>query len=456
MASDPRLAAILAAAPELTALGRWLDEQRRSTPERRDYLFLEGRPRFEPRREDVALVTPGVSVSRKGKDAVVIASVPAAPPVEIPVPSVPPAAAEKVIAAIDGTRTLLEARWAADVSSDVFARVLRATFGLVVVAPAAVQALEARLSSIEIVRYPTSPYAIERTYWENAADVRERATALGPELVSDDARFVEALRELHVVQILGAELDRFYRPASPATDGGIDPGAFHRGAPRLLDRGAGPSVFLDGLRVLAPAVGGTRAFAALSRSVDDVEAVGPRPIVDAGLSFGRVVSARGEGDETAKLWFIPPRPITEGHWAALAGALREAHAATDRSVAIAAAARFHARFVRLHPFRCANQSIAMNLANAVVTRVVGCGIPHLALDHLALRLRPDAYERVFARAVHAYAEPADSAGARLVAVRSRSRAALAFCDGLEKQADDAQVEEAIAARPDAAAWALLR
>lgn len=471
MSTSDRLARILASSPELASFSRWLEAQRRtvlagsgsasalaSAADRplRDYLFLEGRPRFEPRRDDVAVVAPGLSVTSKGKEAVVIFATAGAPPISLAVPGVQPRSVERLLAAIDGQRTLLEARWIAELPVDAAARILRATFGLVVFAPGAVSDLESRLSSVEIVRYPTSPYAVERTYWHNAADVRERAVTLRGELTRDVSSFVAALRELHVLQILGASLDSFYRPASPSTDGGVDPGSFYLAPPRILERDGSAAVFLDGLRVLAPAVGGTRAFAALCASVGDAEAArGPREIVDAGVAWGRVTLARGDGDDAAKLWFIPPRPIQDEHWAALCDALREAHAAPDRVTAIAAAARFHARFVRLHPFRCANQSIAMNLANQVVARVAGCGIPHLALDHLALRLAPAAYEEAFLRAVNVYAIDAPNSASHLTTVRSRSRAALGFCDSLDALSTDADVAAAIAARPEVAAWSLV-
>jgi hypothetical protein len=81
---------------------------------------------------------------------------------------------------------------------------------------------------------------------------------------------------------------------------------------------------------------------------------------------------------------------------------RDAVRRGERAAALSALATFHQRFVRLHPFRAGNQSLAMNVVNAVLRELQGAGIPHLVLDQLALRFDEGAYARLFARAVNAW------------------------------------------------------
>jgi hypothetical protein len=65
----------------------------------------------------------------------------------------------------------------------------------------------------------------------------------------------------------------------------------------------------------------------------------------------------------------------------------------------------------------------MNVVNWLLQRTLGVGMPHLMLDHLALRLSSYAYVRVFARAVAAYAGPgADLAQRYFSLSRKRARA----------------------------------
>ena len=65
-AIESRIAAVLGDAHELRAYERWLDEQRevRATS-RRDYLFSEDRPRFEPRKDDVVVPLPNLAAKKR-------------------------------------------------------------------------------------------------------------------------------------------------------------------------------------------------------------------------------------------------------------------------------------------------------------------------------------------------------------------------------------------------------
>jgi hypothetical protein len=105
--------------------------------------------------------------------------------------------------------------------------------------------------------------------------------------------------------------------------------------------------------------------------------------------------------------------------------------------------------VRLHPFHCANQSLAMNLVNAVLARARGAGTPHLLLDHLALRMSTDAYIEVFRRAVDGYALVEPDPARRLALLLERKRRSFAVIEQLSAGTASADVDA------DGARWALL-
>jgi hypothetical protein len=435
-----RRARIAAQPPELAAYQAWLAEQSRGGP--RDYLFVEERARFEPRKEDVVARAAELEVAERDGRVFVVS--PAAE-VALPVEGASAADVRRALAAIDGSRCLLELELD---TGPALRAVLRAAFGRLLFAPAAVGALEAQMSGIEITRFPTVPYGIVRAYWENMVAVRAHTPARVPDGL---AEFVALLCDLHVIALMGAELDSFYLPASPGSEHGAAPGALWLEAPRLLEGRDGP-LMLSGPRVNAALLGGEKYHAALYRSAGDGAALSrSEELHAAGVGWGRVVTARSEREQAPKPFFVPPRPILDAHLSALRTELAAAYEATERDEVVAAAARFHWCFVRLHPFRCANQSLAMNLVGAALSRVLGGSIPHLVLDHLALRLERSAYERVFARAASAFA-PVGEGGARLAAARAMNQRAYAFIDAVGRAGDDAAC---IAADPEGARAALV-
>jgi hypothetical protein len=161
----------------------------------------------------------------------------------------------------------------------------------------------------------------------------------------------------------------------------------------------------SGLRVNASPVGGARYHELLWHGVGDPEALGPRQQTDAGgLPWGRVVRARAAADAEAGDWFCPPRPLTPAHFDTLRHHLATARESSHACGRLRALAAFHQRFIQAHAFACGNQSLAMNLVNHVLSGALGAGIPHLILDHLALRASPEAYAELFARAVATYLE----------------------------------------------------
>ncbi|MBI4705831.1 MAG: hypothetical protein HY744_32460 [Deltaproteobacteria bacterium] len=452
-----RLRPILEAPHELAAYQRWLGEERRAAGERRDYLYAQERPRFEPRREDVVVALPGVRVQGRQGGVRLQCDEPAA---DVALPGVSRRDVERLLAAMDGRRCLLEVRWEAAVSPAALAAFLRSSFGLLVLAPRAVEALEARLAALEVSRFPSSPYGVERPYWENTIAVREHFTACMEPALASGAELLALLRELHVLALMGPSLQSFYRPASPVADRPVAPGALFLSPARLLRRPGAAAVFLDGPRVGAPLLGGEPYHRELCRSLGDPDALGAeRELELDGLPWGGVVTARSEKDERPGPWFIPPRPIRPEHFDWLARELGQAAAAAARAARpelVRAAARWHWGFVRLHPFHCANQSLAMNLVNAQLARSHGAGIPHLVLDQLALRLSAPAYEEAFRRATDAFLVAEPDPARRLSLLRQRWARASALVGRASAATGEADLGELCAADPEAARWALLR
>jgi hypothetical protein len=438
MGSDPigeRIRAVLDVPAELLEYERWLVDQRKADREERDYLFSEERARFEPRKDDVVVALSGLQ------------------PDQIDGGGVSHDAVARLLSLMDGQRCLLEVRLDAGIDQDVLSRFLRATFGRVVFAPDAVQALEKALPGVEITRFPSAPYSIERPYWENMVAVRQRFLGSQDALASA-SDFGCLLRELHVIAVMGARLDSFYKPASPVSDRIVAPGALFADPVRIAHTPRG-TVYFDGPRVNVSLVGGEAYHRALYEDVGDLDALnGDRALSCDGVAWGRIVTARSEREAQPRPWFLPPRPILDAHFdrlrTALARAFRCADTA-DTGGAVRALAQFHQAFVRLHPFHCANQSIAMNLVNAVLCRTHGAGIPHFILDHLALRLSTRSYEKVFARAVSAWLVKDEDPARRLATLRIRKQRALSLID----QSKTGDFRALVAGDPDAARWALI-
>ncbi len=155
-----------------------------------------------------------------------------------------------------------------------------------------------------------------------------------------------------------------------------------------------------------PLLGGVNYWQLLAESVADGAALADERQLDVeGLDLGRVVRARAEGEAESRPWFLPPRPLNDRHFAALAAdlsAARAAQARRDVPGALASLGAFHYRFVRAHPLPSGNQSLSMSFVNMMLGRVLGTGIPHLLLDQLALRFQLPAYQQLFARAARVW------------------------------------------------------
>ncbi|HWA71418.1 MAG TPA: hypothetical protein VG937_03770 [Polyangiaceae bacterium] len=417
-----------------------------------DYLFSEARARFEARDEDLLRAPADLRVVGSTRnDEVEIGSVSFGG--RIGLAGLSRATVERLLPLIDGKRSYSELRELAGSDRGALDRLVEGALGSLLFAPEAVAALEARISGAELVRFVGTPYEIVRAYWENMGDVREaaRISLPGSESATD---FRRELQRLHVVALLGASLTNFYRPASKITQTGIRPGALYTSETKTVD-GPHGTLFVSGPRIGVTLVGGEHYHALLY--AEDPGALAPARSLsdDDGLDWGRVATGRAASDARDATWFCPPRPITPEHWEKLFSSYRAARTERDEPErATLQLARFHYRFVRLHPFRCANQSLSMNLVNLALSESHGAGMPHLLLDQLALRLNERAYSRVFARAAraHAFQGPA---GERWAKLRQLKVQAYALIERLKNAKDIDQARAFAAADPVAANAALI-
>ena len=432
------------------AYDRWLKARQEPSEE---YLRSETRVRFEARDDDVLVALPGVGAVRAPGGAELRGG-----PLSraIALPGVDAEVARRFLAALSGESSLAEACRASGLAGDARGALLAAAFGVTLFAPFAVTELERRVSGVELVRFPGAPYEIERPYWQNMAAVRDRAPELEAAL-GEPLAALATLSRLHVVALIGERGDSFYRPASRVAQNGVSPGALWHTAPRTSETPAGTR-FLAGPRVHVPLLGGSGYGALLAELSGDPEAtLGRRQHVEAGLDWGRIVTASAEGDREPLPWFCPPRPITLAHVTALFASLQAAVAAAaarQRTQALHALADFHQRFVRLHPFRACNQALVMNLVNAVLGRVMGAGMPHLVLDHVALRFAPLAYRRIFALAAEEWCV-ADAPAPRLARLLEKKRDYYALVQQLSAATDADAARIAAEMSPAAARLAFL-
>jgi hypothetical protein len=419
-----------------------------------DPYYAEEIRRFETRDDDV-LVGPGDVSVRPAACGVLLESARAG--VSTTVCGLGVADARACFAALDGVRTVAQVRAAAGAAPGTWRVFLEGAFGKLVFAPLALAELERRVSHAEVVRFAGSPYEIVREYWENMADVRARIDAANDEL-ADTARFTQFISELNVLCHVGVSGKSFYRPASPVVEKErVAPGEFWR-TPSVTEETSAGVRFVSGPRVGAALIGGERYQLLLARSAGDEDALAAaRSVVVRGEPWGRLVTARADGDANAAPWFCPPRPYGMSHLDAIRCCMSDALAAARRSDvdgAVREAAGLHFRFIRLHPFMSGNQSVAMGLVNGVLRAAFGAGMSHLVLDHLALRLSLPAYERVFARAVQAWLVADDSAVRRALELASRRRRLFGFLEDL-RNAPEAAVSRLFETRGGDAALALL-
>jgi hypothetical protein len=319
----------------------------------------------------------------------------------VPIPGVKREEADSLIAALHCRPAAIELPSASAVAAETCERFVNLGFGRFVFAPASLERLESQAHAAEIVRFAGSPYELVRNYWRNVGELNQeigRSLAIS----RSSAAFLDWLRTLHVQLLMGNDLRTFYCPSSPLARRHAEPGALYHTPSRTLMTRSG-QFLLDGPRVNASTIGGPRYHALLDRSLGlQVKAGGSRAFGSSEINWGNLVVGRSRAETQSREWYLPPRPIVDGHWDALFRAWASALESIERQDAAGGTAhlgRFHWYFVHLHPFTCANQSLAFAIVNWGLNRLVGSGIPHLILDQLALRHDCTDHGRLFARAV---------------------------------------------------------
>ncbi len=400
-------------AQHLAAYRAFVDAQTTSVD---DYLFAEPRCRFTLEPNDELVLVPGAHLQREGA----VASVHLPNGARLALTQIPFDKLRLAFAELPCRYSRLVVQLGREAPSFV-----EQTFSKVMFAPSAIAELEVELPSHELVRFPGSPYELVRAYWRNSLAVRKRwQQGSAP---TDAAELRARLLELHELLLTGDARDdaggrsSFYLPASLLGRKRPTPGSFYD-VPTGLERRGPESIITGGARVSVPLLGGDHYWRLLAESVDDEGALADeRQLSLDGEPLGQVVRARAEeeGAGDARPWFLPPRPLTDAHFEGLWRALRAAEHAAQAGMGpalLAALAEFHYRFVRVHPLPSANQSLSMNIVNAVLNgasaRTGLGGIPHLLLDQLALRFALPAYTQLFTRAVHAWSAPWPNAAQR--------------------------------------------
>lgn len=452
---DTRLARILDYPWEVHRYESWVQERVRESANRReDYLYADRVARFQPRDEDVLVMPADVQVVTSGPEPLLRS----AAGVTVTLVGVSAPGAIQIAGALTGSRCLAEIEDLPGVSERDLSRFLRSAFGVMVFAPVAVQALEVQVSAAEITRFPGSPYEIVREYWENMAAVRRRLADRWDQ-VSDGGACLRLLRELHVLSLMGEELDCYYLPASPIRAKGVNPGALLAGRARTVETPNG-TLFLSGPRANVSHIGGDIYHRVIYECAGDPAASQPhREFPDEqGVDWGRTILARARGDEQARSWFCPPRPLNRAHLGVLAGGLAAAARAQRAGIpeqVLSELAQFHYAFVHLHPFRCANQCLAMSVINHVLRLALGVGIPHLILDHLALRLTRPAYERVFREAARQFVVTTPDAVARYRELNARKHRSYAMIERINRCVGVPEALRLVQAEPEEARLALV-
>lgn len=426
----------------------------RSAAPSRDAFYTDEIVRFELRDSDV-LVLPGDARVHATEGGILIES--EAARAAVAVPNVTHSDAAALLRHIDATRPIRELRTLDSIGT--LQRIVDACFGKVLFAPFAVMDLERQLSVREIVRYPGSPYEVVRPYWENQIDVAARIDGL-EEPASDARRLSSLLKELHVLSLTGKSGKSFYAPNSPIVrKSGVLPGEFFE-EPPVLDETGPEILFVSGPRVGAALIGGElfqELFA--DQSGDPASRAGTLTFTDdRGIPWGRVVTARAETDAEAAPWFCPPRPILPDHIESIRAALARGvteQMRGDSPALVSALAHFHQAFMRLHPFAAGNQSVAMSIVNHLLRNTFGAGIPHLVLDHVALRLSTEAYERIFTLAVRGWLVTEGSPAERTMKLVANKRAVFALFRDLSTCLSTEEARTLVQGRRDAARLALL-
>lgn len=347
---------------------------------------------------------------------------------------------ERILEYIDGSSTfseLLESGHLAKPMESDKEKVLdtiNCMLGIAIVLPSAVKSLELVIPGISIGRFPLSPYHIVRVYWENMKNVRAELELSCFKRSPNE--LVEQLRRLHLITLMGSELISFYKPQSQVSDVAVWPGHFRTENVHIPL----PNEFMAYLKMVAFSLGIT---------LTDQFAVRWE---EGGLDWGA-----GKILADKIVYRPPPAPFIGQveQLCSMLTALPSSVTDDNSADAISVLAAFHQRFAQLHPFACANQSVAMNIVNFFLSKWFNTCIPHLYLDMVALFVSPDNYSRYFSRAVKFYSLKNNEAQDIYPEFKIRSKRMNQFIPRLISSVQAGEVESALKREPEAACDLLL-
>ena len=367
--------------------------------------FLPREQLFEVRPNDIPLTIPGYRVQQSGPD-LVIASAPDGQSVAIRGLSAD--VLTSALSLLDGRASVLDLSHAAPPGWPLPAwrAILQALLGKAVNVPAAFSDLSALVDHREIVRFPEQPpYAVLRSYWQNAAAIRRRLPELYRSLY-DRGMFLSTLSHLHVLATLGEDGKSFYGGYGliPTVPGGYREIGVQTAIPETLVR------TLDYW---------SSSLEAGRTNRDGETATLRGQIMNVIREGGRIVEHPAVGSKLLSL-------LDEARVALKVAC--EARAAGQTPDTLRHLAVFFQIFVNAHPFANINQSIAMNIVNDRLRDADLGPVPHLFLDYLAQRLNPDRFIMAFAATVRLHglhedrAPESDRSLARSAALYWRYRA----------------------------------
>lgn len=255
--------------------------------------------------------------------------------------------------------------------------------GVLFFVPAAIDALEARIPAIELLRFPhQSRYAVPRAYWENSSAVRDALDSFYMRL-GDVAAFSDGLRGLHRLATTGADGETYYGGA-----GGIAtiPGEY-RATPienRFGERKKW--IMATWLRLLNCDLAITNQ--GTIRSVENI------PLLQISADGSLCRHLYGQHGEYLALQVNEIRERLS--------ALKTVVDAGDSVKALYGCALFHHAFAHAHPFNNINNSIAMNIVNDILRKADIGVLPHLYFDQIAYFMQPEQYAEFFAIAAKAH------------------------------------------------------
>ncbi|MGZ4969534.1 MAG: hypothetical protein ACXV8O_09695 [Methylobacter sp.] len=397
-------------------------------------IFEIHEPRFELCLEDVAEKVPDLHTRAVGKHTL-IESEHGEIVLDVPIKDI-----NRILDHVDGSLTFNEIldqahlqKWT--MPDNEVLQTVNAMLGVAIVIPSAIDELESAIPGLSIGRFPLSPYDVVRGYWKNMGDLRIELESFY--LKGNANEWTCQLRRLHLIALMGADLTSFYKPNSQVSDVTVWPGHFRfdERIHVLL-----PAEFTGYLKMVAFSLDITLKDQFVIRWEDGGQKWGVAELSGNKASYcPSATPIAGQLEQLCSMLAALPCSVTDAN-------------AVD---AISALAAFHQRFAQLHPFACANQSVAMNIVNHFLNKWFNTCMPHLYLDMVAFFISADSYARYFARAVKFYSVKINEAQSIYPEFKRRSQRMNQFIPRLMPAAQKGELAEVLGQEPEAARDLLL-